>query len=168
MSIRTERVNEEIRKVLSERVVRGLRDPLPGFVTIASVDVTSDFSQAKVWVSVIGSEADKRGALEALRHSRGVLRSEVGKRVRLRQTPELHFELDEAGERASRVWQILEEEKRKAAGATAASAVAGVDQAPASVPVEQALAPRSREAPGKASGTGRAGRSGRRGDRGGR
>jgi ribosome-binding factor A len=121
MSIRTERVSEEIRKVLSERVVRGLRDPLPGFVTIASVEVTSDFSQAKVWVSVIGTDAQKQGALEVLQHSRGLLRSEVGKKVRLRQTPELHFHLDEAGERASRVWQILDEEKRKAAPAAGAA-----------------------------------------------
>jgi ribosome-binding factor A len=113
MSIRTERVNEEIKKVLSERLVRGVRDPLPGFVTIASVEVTSDFSQAKVWVSVIGSDADKKGALEVLQQSRGMLRSEVGKKVRLRNTPELHFVLDEAGERASRVWQILEDEKKK-------------------------------------------------------
>ena len=113
MTIRTERVSEEIKKILGERLVRGLRDPLPGFVTIAHVDVTSDFSQAKVWVSVIGSDADKKGALDVLTHNRGLLRSEVGKRVRLRNTPELRFELDVAGERAARVWQILEEEKQR-------------------------------------------------------
>ena len=61
MSIRTERVGEEIHKVLSERLIRGLRDPLPGFVTIARVEVTSDFALAKVWVSVIGTEAEKCG-----------------------------------------------------------------------------------------------------------
>src|SRR5690349_2677283 len=120
MSIRTERVGEEMKKILSERLVRGLRDPLPGFVTIAHVDVTSDFSSAKVWVSVIGSDADKKGALEVLTQSRGLLRSEVGKRVRLRNTPELHFLLDEAGERASRVWQILDEERAKTAKAAGA------------------------------------------------
>lgn len=127
MSIRTERVNEEIRKVLSERVVRGLRDPLPGFVTIAGVEVTSDFSQAKVWVSVIGSDEQKKEALQVLQHSRGLLRSEVGKKVRLRQTPELHFLLDEAGERASRVWQILDEEKKKAGPPTPAAPPADGD-----------------------------------------
>lgn len=114
MSIRTERVNEEIRKVLSERLVRGLRDPLPGFVTIAAVDVTSDFSHAKVWVSVIGSDEEKEGAVQVLRDNRGALRSEVGRNVRLRQTPELHFLLDEAGERAARVWRLLDEERQRA------------------------------------------------------
>lgn len=113
MSIRTERVGEEIRKVLSERLVRGLRDPLPGFVTVARVQVTTDFAQANVWVSVIGSESDKVGAIAVLKDHRGALRHEVGKRVRLRQTPELHFHLDESGERAARVWALLDEEKRR-------------------------------------------------------
>ena len=56
MSIRTERVGEEIQRVLSERLVRGLRDPLPGFVTVVRVEVSSDFTHAKVWVSVIGTD----------------------------------------------------------------------------------------------------------------
>jgi ribosome-binding factor A len=93
--------------------VRGLRDPLPGFVTLVGVDVTSDFSQATVYVSVIGSDADKKEALAGLQAQRGYLRSEVGKNVRLRQTPELRFVLDEAGERAARVHAILNEEKAK-------------------------------------------------------
>ncbi|OGQ12398.1 MAG: ribosome-binding factor A [Deltaproteobacteria bacterium RBG_16_71_12] len=113
MSIRTERVGEEIHKVLSERLIRGLRDPLPGFVTIAKVEVTADFAQAKVWVSVIGSAAEKDGALAVLQGSRGALRHEVGKKVRLRQTPELSFVLDESGERAARVWALLDEDKRR-------------------------------------------------------
>lgn len=113
MSIRTERVGEEIQRVIAASLLRGLRDPLPGFVTVAKVDVTSDFSHAKVWVSVIGTDADKKGALEVLTQNRGALRHEVGKKVRLRNTPELHFHLDEAGERAARVWQILDEEKKK-------------------------------------------------------
>ncbi len=113
MSIRTVRVAEEIHKVLSERLIRGLRDPVPGFVTIARVEVTADFSHAKVWVSVIGSDADKSGALEVLQRERGALRREVGKKVRLRQTPELSFVLDESGERAARVWALLDDQKRR-------------------------------------------------------
>ena len=116
MTIRTERVAHEIQRVLSEKMTRGLRDPLPGFVTVAHVEVTSDFSQAKVWVSVIGTDADKKGALAVLRENRGLLRSEVGRNIRLRNTPELHFELDESGERAARVWQLLDEEKKKSGG----------------------------------------------------
>lgn len=113
MSIRTARVGEEIKKVLSERLIRGLRDPLPGFVTIVAVDVTSDFSHATVHVGVIGSDKDKAGAIDLLQGQRGMLRSEVGKNVRLRQTPELRFVLDESGERAARVFALLDEDKKK-------------------------------------------------------
>ena len=86
---------------------------MPGFVTISRVEVTSDFSQAKVMVSVIGTDDDKKGALEVLQASKGMLRSEVGKKVRLRQTPDLQFVLDESGEKAAAVWKILDEERRK-------------------------------------------------------
>jgi ribosome-binding factor A len=108
MSIRTARVAEEIQKVLGERLVRGLRDPLPGFVTIRSVEVTSDFAHAKVFVSVFGSDEQKQGAIEGLRAQRGFLRKEIGSKVRLRLTPELTFVLDESGERAARVHALLD------------------------------------------------------------
>jgi ribosome-binding factor A len=108
MSIRTARVAEEIQKVLGERLVRGLRDPLPGFVTIRSVEVTSDFAHARVFVSVFGSDADKEGAIAGLRAQRGVLRKEIGSKVRLRLTPELTFVLDDSGERAARVHALLD------------------------------------------------------------
>ncbi len=108
MSIRTARVAEEIQKVLGERLVRGLRDPVPGFVTIRSVEVTSDFAHAKVFVSVFGSDADKQGAIDSLRAQRGLLRKEIGGKVRLRLTPELTFVLDDSGERAARVHALLD------------------------------------------------------------
>ena len=59
MSMRKKRVGEEIRKVISERLVRGLKDPVPGFVTIQDVEVNKDFSRAKVYFSVFGSDAEK-------------------------------------------------------------------------------------------------------------
>ena len=121
MSIRTQRVGEEMRRVLSERLARGLRDPLPGIVTVVRVEVTSDFTHAKVWVSVIGTDADKETALEVLTAERGQLRYDVGKQVRLRNTPELHFKLDDSGEKAARVWQILDEERARTAAAAVAA-----------------------------------------------
>jgi ribosome-binding factor A len=118
MSIRTARVAEEIQKVLGERLVRGLRDPLPGFVTIRGVEVTSDFAQAKVFVSVFGSDADKQGAIEGLKAQKGALRKEVGTKIRLRQTPDLHFVLDESAERAARVHALLDEARQREQAAT--------------------------------------------------
>jgi ribosome-binding factor A len=109
MSFRPARVAEEIQKVLGERLIRGLRDPLPGVVTIRGVEVSSDFTHAKVFVSVFGSPAQKTRAIEVLEESRGMLRSEVGKKVRLRNTPALSFVLDESAERAARIHALLDE-----------------------------------------------------------
>lgn len=106
-TMRTQRVAEEIQRVISERVVRGLRDPLPGFVTIRDVQVNRDFTQAKVYYSVIGTDDDKRGVRAVLEQERGHLRREVGQKVRLRNTPELLFIADETGERAARIHELL-------------------------------------------------------------
>lgn len=110
-SMRTRRVAEEIQRVISERIVRGLKDPLPGFVTIREVEVNRDFTQAKVYYSVIGSDEDKRGAQEVLDDQRGFLRREVGRQVRLRNTPDLVFIQDESGERAARIHELLAESR---------------------------------------------------------
>lgn len=107
--MRTKRVGDEIQKILGERLVRGLKDPVPGFVTIREVEVNSDFTHAKVFFSVIGSDTDKEGALEALNEQRGQLRREVGQKVRLRNTPALEFVLDDSGERAARIHALLDE-----------------------------------------------------------
>lgn len=109
MSYRPKRVSDEIRKVISERLIRGLRDPLPGFVTVRDVEVNRDFSRAKVFVSVFGTEEEKRGAIEVLQEQRKVLRQELGRKIRLRNTPELIFVLDETGDRAARIHKLLQE-----------------------------------------------------------
>lgn len=106
---RPKRVGEEIQRVLSEKLIRGLKDPLPGFVTIKSVEVNRDFTRAKVFYSVFGSDEQKRGAQEVLDASRGLLRSEVGRKVRLRNTPDLVFIADETGETAARIHKLLDD-----------------------------------------------------------
>tara|TARA_Y100001934_G_C11725333_1_gene483265 strand:+ start:148 stop:513 length:366 start_codon:yes stop_codon:yes gene_type:complete len=109
MSYRVKRVSEEIKKVISERLVRGLRDPVPGFVTIREVEVNRDFTRAHVYYSVIGSSEEKEEAALVLTENRGYLRSEVGRKVRLRNTPELIFEEDESGDRAARIHELLKD-----------------------------------------------------------
>ena len=104
---RTKRVGDEIKKVLSSRLVRGLRDPLPGFVTIRSVSVNRDFTRAEVFFSVIGSDEQKEESNDVLQRARKYLRGEVGREISLRNTPELHFVLDDSGEQAARIHQLL-------------------------------------------------------------
>jgi len=107
MSIRTERIAEEIRKVISERLIRGLKTPLPGFVTISSVKVSADLGVAKVFYSVFGEEADCVGATQVLENEKRFIRQEVARKVRLRLVPELVFVLDETPEKVAHIHRLL-------------------------------------------------------------
>lgn len=106
---RTGRVGEEIKKELSVMIQRELKDPRIGFVTVTGVDVTSDLSQAKVYLSVLGDEDQKKDTLKALDKATGFLRTEIGKRIRLRHTPELIFKIDESIAYGSRIEKLLDE-----------------------------------------------------------
>ncbi|MGP0583785.1 30S ribosome-binding factor RbfA [Paenibacillus timonensis] len=106
---RTGRVGEQIKKELSVLIQSELKDPRIGFVTVTGVDVTSDLSQAKVYLSVFGDEEKKNESLKALEKATGFLRTEIGKRIRLRHTPELIFKIDESIAYGSRIEKILGE-----------------------------------------------------------
>lgn len=111
MSIRLERVAQEIRKVISERLIRGLKSPLPAFVTISHVEVSKDMSTAKVYFSLFGSEAACAESEKSLQSEKPALRYEVGQKVRLRHTPDLVFVRDNAPERAARIQELLNASK---------------------------------------------------------
>lgn len=86
-----------------------VKDPRIGFVTVTGVEVTNDLSQAKVYLSVFGSEEEKENSLKAIAGAAGYLRSEIGRRIRLRHTPELLFKLDKSIDYGSRIEQLLRE-----------------------------------------------------------
>ena len=105
-NIRANRVAEEIKKEMGEIVTRKLKDPRIGFVTITDVEVTGDLQQATIYISVL--EKDKKEAtLVGLSKANGFIRSEIGKRIQLRKTPEITFEFDEALEHGTRIEEIL-------------------------------------------------------------
>ncbi|MCH1640524.1 30S ribosome-binding factor RbfA [Paenibacillus timonensis] len=106
---RTGRVGEQIKKELSVLIQSELKDPRIGFVTVTGVDVTSDLSQAKVYLSVFGDEEKKSESLKGLEKATGFLRTEIGKRIRLRHTPELIFKIDESIAYGSRIEKLLGE-----------------------------------------------------------
>ncbi|GGF97120.1 30S ribosome-binding factor RbfA [Paenibacillus aceti] len=106
---RTGRVGEEIKKELSVLIQRELKDPRIGFVTVTGVEVTNDLSQAKVYLSVFGDEEKKKDTLKGLEKATGFLRTEIGKRIRLRHTPELIFKIDESIAYGSRIEKLLDE-----------------------------------------------------------
>jgi len=107
--IRVGRVGEQLKKELSQIIQTELKDPRIGFITVTGVEVTNDLSQARVFLSVLGSEEQKEETLKALARGGGFIRSELGKRIRLRHTPELLFKFDSSIEYGSRIESLLEE-----------------------------------------------------------
>lgn len=107
--IRVSRVAEQIKKELNDILRTEFKDPRVGFLTITGVDVTGDLSQARVYLSVMGDEQQKEDTFKALERGKGFLRSELGKRIRLRMVPELLFELDTSIEYGSRIERLIHE-----------------------------------------------------------
>ncbi|MDB5052042.1 MAG: ribosome-binding factor [Bacilli bacterium] len=105
--IRTGRVSEQIKKELSLIIQAELKDPRIGFLTVTGVEATNDLSEAKVYLSVLGTDQQKEDTLHALARGTGFIRSELGKRIRLRIVPKLFFILDASIAYGSRIEQIL-------------------------------------------------------------
>lgn len=89
MRQRSLRVAEAIKEEVSEILQQDLKDPRLGFVSVVSVEVTRDISQAKIYVSVYGTAEEKKESLSGLNSAKGYIRSEIGKRIRLRHVPNL-------------------------------------------------------------------------------
>lgn len=103
---RVARVGEQMREELA-RLLRELKDPRIGFSSIIKVEVSGDLRHAKVFVSVMGSEEQKKESMKGLVSAAGFLRSELSQAMRLRYMPELHFVLDTSIEHGSRIAQLL-------------------------------------------------------------
>ncbi|EZH67287.1 ribosome-binding factor A [Bacillaceae bacterium JMAK1] len=107
--MRAQRVGEQMKKELSDILMRGVKDPRVQFVTVTGVDVTGDLQQATVYVTVLGSDEEKSQALTAMKKAKGFVRSEIGKRIQLRKTPELDFEFDESIAYGNRIEELLKD-----------------------------------------------------------
>jgi ribosome-binding factor A len=108
MSQRQDRVAELLRAELSDLLLFRIKDPRVHLASVAGIDVSGDLGHARVRISVLGDEAQRQGAVEALQHAAGFIRSQLGKRLRLRVTPELVFVLDRGAEHSQRMTEILE------------------------------------------------------------
>src|SRR5688500_17223802 len=105
---RADRVAEAIREDVATFLREGAKDPrLVGMVTVTAVDVPRDLRQAKIFVSILGSDAERAATIEALESMKGHLRSRLAKSLRLRVAPELSFKLDESVARAARIESLL-------------------------------------------------------------
>jgi len=95
---RTQRIGEEIRKVISTMLISGIKDyRINSLVSVTDVEVTSDLSYAYVYVSVLGG--DRESSMAGLKSACGYIRKEVGRNVKLRHTPEIIFKIDDSIEK---------------------------------------------------------------------
>lgn len=108
MRIRPEKVAHLMRREVADILERKLRDPgLVSTVTVTDVQVTHDLSFAKIFVTVLGDQAARTQAMEALKRATGFVRHELGDRLELREVPELRFEYDVSLDRGHRVEDLL-------------------------------------------------------------
>ena len=112
-SHRAQRVADVIRRELSGLLEREAKDPRIGFVTVTHVEVTPDLRSARVAVSVLGDEPQKKESLTGLAAARGFLRHELAQRLGLRRTPELEFYLDQSLESEQRIEELLRQIQQK-------------------------------------------------------
>ncbi len=106
---RTSRIAAEIKKELGDIVLNHVKDPrIPALTSITSVNLARDQSHAKVYISLLGSEEEKRNALEGLKSASGFIRRELGQRIKIRLTPELNFELDDSIEHGIYISNLID------------------------------------------------------------
>src|SRR5512137_2328186 len=106
---RSEKIAEAIHELVSELLIKGLKDPRIGFVTITGVKITDDLHLATVYFTVIGSDEEKKATGQGLQSARGFIRKELGKSLHMRYVPELIFRYDESVEYGSRIETLLKE-----------------------------------------------------------
>ena len=108
MTRRTDRVGDLIRAELAMLIQREMSDPRVRLAIPSEVQVSADLRHARVMVSMVGEEAQRDEAVEALRHASGFLRRQLARRLDLRAVPELVFVLDRGAEHSVRMAEILE------------------------------------------------------------
>jgi ribosome-binding factor A len=104
---RSARVSDQMKSEIADILARRIRDPRIGFATVTDVELSDDLRNAKVFVSVIGS--DRSTLLAGLESAAPVIRSELGRRMRMKFIPELLFRYDDTSERGAHIMELLQE-----------------------------------------------------------
>lgn len=109
-SVKNTRINSEVMKVLSEVIRSEVKDPrIPAFTSVTDVQVAPDLKTCKVWVSMLCDDEKKQDGIKGLKSAEGYMRSQLAKRVNLRNTPELTFLLDTSIEYGNHMAKLIEE-----------------------------------------------------------
>lgn len=106
---RMRRVDEAVREVLGDALAKDLKDPRIGFVTVTDVKTSPDLRHARVYVSVLGTADEQNDTIAGLKSAHGFLQRKISAELRLKNTPELDFFLDETAETGARIDQLIQE-----------------------------------------------------------
>lgn len=104
---RTDKLDSLLLREISSIIMMDLNDPKVGFVTVGEVRVSPDLAHAKVYVSFLGKGYMKRDGLEALKRSKGYIKSQLAKRLKMRKIPDLEFVADDSLDKAMRIDEII-------------------------------------------------------------
>jgi len=114
MSRRTERIQEAIRRLASEILHGGLRDPrISGFVTITKVEVTPNLRLAKIYYSILGGEKEKKRVHGGLKSAKNFIRKHIADELKLRYAPDILFRFDKGLEKQHQIDDILSRIKKE-------------------------------------------------------
>ncbi|MBR4151773.1 MAG: 30S ribosome-binding factor RbfA [Selenomonadaceae bacterium] len=105
--LRIEKLQELIKQEMGKMLLKELKDPRIGFVTVTDVEMTGDLREAKIYVSIMGGEEQVKSSLEGLNSALGFIRREIGHRIRLRFTPEISFALDTSLDYGDHIQKLL-------------------------------------------------------------
>lgn len=111
---RAERVGQEIHAAIADMLTRGLlRDPRIGFITVTGVKMSPDLRVARVYYSMLGTDAERKDTQEGLEAAKGFVRREVSSRLKLKFSPEIYFAWDESVSEGDKIDRLLREVKAK-------------------------------------------------------
>ena len=104
---RVNKLDSILQREISTIILQEINDPKLGFPTVTAVDVAPDLKNAKVYVSFLGKNYKKRDGIETLRKSKGLIKSILAKRLKMRRIPDLTFVVDDTLDKAERIEEIL-------------------------------------------------------------
>ncbi len=110
MRYRRLKLQDLLREEISSIILRDIKDPGLGMVTILDVKMTEDLKHAKVYYSIYGNEEEKEKTASALKRSKGYIKFLLGERLKLRYMPEIAFVVDDSYEKMARIEEILKKE----------------------------------------------------------
>ena len=106
---RKDRVAEQVRRELADLIRTQLKDPRVGMISITDVEVTADYAHAKVFFSTLAGSEKLQEVMTGLQNASGFLRRELGKRISIHMTPQLHFVFDQSLERGADLSKLIQE-----------------------------------------------------------